>query len=276
MFSKRILHHGALLPSYKASCTLSNDCHVLTRRDSVSEFLSQMILSFLKIVFALFYTGFVSMLELIIIPFDRTGKTFHALARFHAYGVLAVCGVKVNVEGLERVDFTRNYIYVASHASFFDIPAVIHGIPDQIRIVYKKELEVIPIWGWALKLGKTYIAIDRRKGVDAAQSLEEAANKMRHGASVILFAEGTRTPDGMLQPFKRGPFNLAVRAGVPIVPLAINGSYRILPKHSWHIMPGTITLVLGAPIQPPAANGKESELKLRDEVHNVISQYYKQ
>ena len=235
-----------------------------------------MILSVLKLVFALLFSLFVGALELVVIPFDRTGNVFHAVARFHARVVLAVCSIRVNVEGLDRVNFSRSYIYVASHASFFDIPAVIYGIPGQIRIVYKKELEIIPIWGWALKLGKTYIGIDRKKGVDAIQSLEEAANKIRQGTSVLLFAEGTRTSDGKLQPFKRGPFNLAVRAGIPVVPLSINGSYRILPRNSWRIKPGTITLVLGTPIEPPAANGKESELKLRDEVYAVIRQHYQQ
>jgi len=216
-----------------------------------------------------------STLELIISPFNRTGNLYHALARVHARGVLAMCGVKVVVEGLEKVDFSRNYIYVSSHASFFDIPSVLVGIPDQIRIVYKKELEMVPIWGWALKFGKVYIAIDRKRGQEAVQSLEDAAAKIRHGASVLLFPEGTRTSDGNLQPFKRGAFNLAVKAGIPIVPLAINGSYQIMSKHTWRIRPGTITLILEAPIETPSMNGKETELALRDQVHSVIQRNYR-
>lgn len=229
-----------------------------------------MILSILKILFAIFYSLLMGSLELVFIPFHRTGKLFHAIATAHARGVLAVSGVRVKVEGVDRVTFDRSYIYVANHASFFDIPAVIAGIPDQIRIVYKKELERIPLFGWGLKYGKTYISIDRRKGQDAAQSLEEAVSKIRNGASIILFAEGTRTSDGTLQPFKRGPFHLAVRAGVPIVPVTIKGSYRILPRHSWRVRPGIITLVLDKPIEPPKANGKLTELGLRDTVHMII------
>ncbi len=229
-----------------------------------------MIISLLKILFAVLFSGFVATLELLITPFHRTGKLFHALAKFWARWILKVCGVKVVLEGSDHVDFTRSYIYVSNHLSQFDIPAVLSSIPDQIRIVYKKELEKIPIFGWGLKYGKTYIGINRGKGQDAIQSLEEAANKIRTGASVLLFGEGTRSPDGKLKQFKRGPFNLAIRAGVPIVPVTINGSFNILPKKSFRIRPGTITLILSDPIEPPRGDGKETELILRDKVHSTI------
>ena len=119
-----------------------------------------MLISFFRIVFAVAFTVFMGFLELLAVPFHRTGKLFHTLAAFHARTVLAVCGVKITVRGLDLVDFSRSYIYVSNHASLFDIPAVIAGIPDQIRIVYKKELEKIPFFGWGLKYGKTYIAIE--------------------------------------------------------------------------------------------------------------------
>src|ERR1041385_4593405 len=150
-----------------------------------------MIISILKILLIVLYTAFVSSLEFFTIPFLRTGKIYHALAKLHSRGVLAIAGVTLVVEGLDRVDFSRSYVYVSNHASLFDIPAVLTGIPDQIRIIYKKELEKVPIFGWALRLRKTYIAIDRSKGHNAIQSLEAAAEKIRTGASVILFAEGT-------------------------------------------------------------------------------------
>ena len=112
--------------------------------------------------------------------------------------MLFVCGVKVRVTGLEKIDSSRNYIYVSNHASMFDIPSILAGIPGQIRIVYKKELDVIPVFGWGLKYG-AYIGIDRGRGADAMRSLDEAVEKIRRGASVLLYAEGTRTTDGKLQ-----------------------------------------------------------------------------
>ncbi len=196
-----------------------------------------MITSWMKITFAVVAMIFSALFVLLVIPFDRTGKLFHACARAYSQSVLKVSGITLKVEGLENVDFSRRYIYVSNHASQFDIPAVIAGIPDQIRIVYKKELEKIPLFGWGLRFPKVYIGIDRGKGMDAIQSLEAAAEKIRNGASVLLFAEGTRSPDGNLQTFKRGAFNLAVNAGVSVVPLTINGSYNILPKNSLRVRP---------------------------------------
>jgi 1-acyl-sn-glycerol-3-phosphate acyltransferase len=235
-----------------------------------------MIISAVRLPLLLIWTAFVSTIVLVSVLFRLGDRVFHALARLHARGVLGISGVKVVVEGIERVDFSRSYVYVANHASYFDIPAVVAGIPDQIRIVYKKELEWIPLFGWGLKFGKTYISIDRRKGQRALESLEEAAAKIRSGASVILFGEGTRTSDGRLQPFKRGPFALAVRAGIPVVPVTIIGSYRVLPRHSWRIRTGTIRLVLSEPIPPPNTNdGRDVELDLRNRVERVIAEHYR-
>ena len=213
-------------------------------------------------------------LEIISLPINAgKGYVFHALARFWAHAVLFVCGVHVQVSGLENIDPSRNYVYVSNHASMFDIPAIIAGIPDQIRIVYKKELEVIPLFGWGLKWG-SYIGIDRGKSNKAMKSLEEAVEKIRLGASVLLYAEGTRTLDGKLQPFKRGAFNLAVRAGVPVVPLTVNGSFNILRKHSILIRPGVVNLVLEKPITVGEATGKETELRLMEHVHAAIAGHY--
>ena len=106
------------------------------------------------------------------------------------------------------------------------------------------------------------------------KSIEAAARKIRRGASVLLFAEGTRTLDGKLQPFKRGAFNLALRASVPVVPLTINGTYAILRKHSVMIRPGTARLILGDPIEPSDASGRDAELALMDMVHREIVKTY--
>lgn len=230
-----------------------------------------LLLAAFRLVIILVFTVIVSTLEILAVPFHRTGKIFHTLARFHAHGVLAISGVKLHTTGIDNLDLSRNYVYVANHSSYFDIPAVLAGVPQDVRLVYKKELEKLPLFGWGLKLGKTYIAIDRRQGADALATLESTAKKIREGSSVLLFAEGTRSADGKLQPFKRGPFNLAARAGIPVVPVTILGSHDVLPRDSWKVRPGTIRLVLDAPIPPPPGNGKEGELLLRDQVRAVIS-----
>ncbi len=208
------------------------------------------------------------------IPFDRgTGRLFHRVGRAWAVVVLFVSGVRVTVTGLERLRHDRAYVYVSNHASLFDIPAVFAGIPDDIRVVYKKELEKIPIFGWGLKMG-AYISIERGHGTSAARSLEEAVRKMRQGASLLLYAEGTRTMDGRLQPFKRGAFNLALRAGVPVVPLTINGTFSILRKHSMVIRPGTAHLILEDAIESNGVAGRDAERELMNQVHRAITRNY--
>jgi 1-acyl-sn-glycerol-3-phosphate acyltransferase len=215
-----------------------------------------------------------AVLAILSIPFDRgTGRLFHRVSRTWAIVVLFVTGVRVRVTGLDRLRQDRAYIYVSNHASLFDIPVVFAGIPDDIRVVYKKELERIPLFGWGLKMG-AYISIERGHGARAARSLEEAIRKMRQGASLLLYAEGTRTMDGRLQPFKRGAFHLANRSGVPVVPLTINGTYSILRKHSVMISPGTAHLILGDPIEPSGATGREAEVALMEAVHREIVRTY--
>ena len=215
-----------------------------------------------------------AILELLLIWVDRRrGRLFHAIARMWAHAVLFVAGVKVTVRGLENIDPDRNYVYVSNHASMVDIPSIIAGIPDQIRIVYKRELHVIPFFGWGLKYG-AYIGIDRGRGAEAMKSIDAAISRIRNGASVLLYAEGTRTLDGRLQPFKRGAFNIAVKAGIPVVPLTVNGSFGILRKHSISIVPGHVELVLETPIPVPAGNGKDAEMLLMDQVHAAIARHY--
>jgi 1-acyl-sn-glycerol-3-phosphate acyltransferase len=233
-----------------------------------------MLLSILKIFLAILISVTWSVLVLVTIPFNKGGRAYHALTKIFARILLGVCGIKIRTTGTEHITQGQSYIYVSNHASAFDIPAVMAGIPNQIRIVYKKELEKVPFFGWALKFGKTYIPIDRAKGTNAARSLEEAAMKFKSGASVLLYGEGTRTKDGKLQPFKRGAFNLAVKAGIPVIPLTINGSYKILPKKKFRIVPGEISLTIEKPIPVKENGGKEEELRLMDEVHNVISNNY--
>lgn len=235
-----------------------------------------MIFSALRVIFAALFSLTIAAVIILTCSIGRTERIYFALVRFWARVLLAVCGVEIVVEGSDRADFTRNHVLVANHASMFDIPAVIAGIPAGIRILYKKELERIPIFGWGLRLGRTYIPIDRGNTQDAMHSIEEAAGRIASGGTVLMFGEGTRTADGKLQQFKRGAFNLALRAGVPVIPLTINGSFKVLPKGSLRIHPGTITLVIERPVHPPASNGRQAELLLRDEVRATIERHYRE
>lgn len=213
-----------------------------------------------------------SILALCSIPFDRSGRIYFWSGRTWTKWALIVCRIKLSVKGMEHVDPYGNYILVSNHASGFDIPVLMNTFPH-VRIMFKKELSYIPFWGWALRWGH-HIMVDRSKGTEAMKSLDRAAKAIGEGGQVLLFAEGTRTRDGKLQPFKRGAFSLAAKSGIPIVPIAINGSFSILPKGSFDIRPSQIEVVVHAPIETKHLTTREQEIQLMNDVHQIIFRSY--
>jgi len=181
--------------------------------------------------------------------------------------------MNVAVKGYDRIDLQKPYIFVSNHASMFDIPTVVVALKGNVNIVFKKELTRVPIWGWALRFGH-FIMIDRSSPRDAMASIERAAQSIQQGHSVILFPEGTRTVDGKLQQFKRGAFSLAVKAGIPVVPLIINGTFKIMPKGSLIVKPSNISVILEEPIPTKGLSGKNSEMELMERVHKAIEKNY--
>ncbi|MDE3057270.1 MAG: 1-acyl-sn-glycerol-3-phosphate acyltransferase [Bacteroidota bacterium] len=225
-------------------------------------------------IFVVIATGFFySSLALVSVVFEKNGKLYFYSGKKWAQIIMRVCGIEIRVRG-EPLDQSRSYIYVTNHASMFDIPAVLATFP-RVRIMFKKELSYIPIFGWSLRWGH-HIMVDRSKGSEAMKSLERAANDIQSGGSVILFAEGTRTRDGKLLSFKRGAFTLAAKSGVPIVPIAINGSFKILPKHSIDIRPSPIELVVEKPIETTNIKTREDEIALMNRVRDIIVRNYRE
>jgi 1-acyl-sn-glycerol-3-phosphate acyltransferase len=158
-----------------------------------------------------------------------------------------VSGIKVTVNGLANIDPTQSYIYMSNHQSNFDIPVLLAYLPVQFRWLAKAELFKIPIFGRAMR-GAGYVKIDRFNQEAAFESLNEAAEKMKNGVSVMIFPEGTRSRDGKIRPFKKGGFVMAVDAGVPIVPVVLKGTWTIMEKSSLRINTGEVSLNLKAPI----------------------------
>ncbi|MFW6198992.1 MAG: lysophospholipid acyltransferase family protein [Gemmatimonadota bacterium] len=163
-------------------------------------------------------------------------------------GILKLAGVEVEVERAEDFVPDRPQIVVANHASWFDVFAVAAHFPGSYHFVAKQELARIPIFG-AAWLACGHIAIDRTDLSSAVASLERAADKIRSDdATIVMFPEGTRSPTGELQPFKKGAFMLALKADVPVVPVGILGSREVMPKHGWLVRPGRIRIRFGDPI----------------------------
>jgi 1-acyl-sn-glycerol-3-phosphate acyltransferase len=188
-----------------------------------------------------------STLAFITFPFDRTGNTVHHYARWWAKIQLLVSGVRVKVKGMEHLDRENPFIYMANHQGSYDIFALLSCLPVQFRWIAKKELFAIPILGWAMRAAN-YISIDRSGKRKALESIERAAGKIKGGISVVIFPEGTRSSDGSIQPFKRGGFTLALKSGVPIIPITIRGSLDVMPRDSLRVRPGEIRIAIDRPI----------------------------
>jgi 1-acyl-sn-glycerol-3-phosphate acyltransferase len=232
------------------------------------------IITSIRLLLIVLSNALLSTCAVISIPFQPGGGIYFWAGSTWSRFVLWISNVHVTAKGLEYIDRDGNYIIVSNHASMYDIPTLMTLFP-RMRIMFKKELSYIPIWGWGLRYGH-HIMVDRKKGSEALKSLDRAAHAIAKGGQVLLFAEGTRTRDGKLQPFKRGAFSLAVKSGVPILPVAINGSYRILPKGSFDIRPAHITAVFGSPIETTGRKTREDEIQLMNEVYDVISKNYQQ
>lgn len=212
-----------------------------------------------------YYAG----IALIAFPLGNTDQRFYRLSRKWAYAILRIAGVELQVKGTTNIPNSGRCVYVCNHASLFDIPVLMAGIDDEIRIMYKRELRRIPIFGWILALSP-YIPIDRSNPRDAMAGIEQAAAGIREGASVVIFAEGTRSKDGTLGAFKRGAFLLAARAHRPVVPVAIIGSSAILPSRTSYIRAGRVRLVITPAIEIPSAD-RTSEKELMANVRTRIA-----
>jgi 1-acyl-sn-glycerol-3-phosphate acyltransferase len=151
-------------------------------------------------------------------------------------------------------------IFAANHSSAIDIWLALAAIPRSVRFIAKSEVFAWPVFGWYMALGG-HVPVDRRDHARAVASLARAAEMVRGGTSRIVFPEGTRSRDGQVHAFKKGPFVIAEQAGVPVVPVAITGSGRITPKNQLHVHPGPVQVTFGRPILPSEHPGRDSLLR---------------
>jgi 1-acyl-sn-glycerol-3-phosphate acyltransferase len=200
--------------------------------------------------------------------FDRSGEAAVWAARNWARWLLAAPRVEVECSGLERIDFSRPYVFMSNHQSVFDVPAIVSTLPVSFRFVAKRELTWIPVFGWALVLAR-HIIIDRSRRQHCVHSLGRAAEQIRCGTNVIIFPEGTRSETDSLGAFKSGGFHLALRAGVPVLPISVSGSRRIAPKKSLRIESGRIRVHYGQPV-PTAGLSLDDREALKEKVREVI------
>jgi 1-acyl-sn-glycerol-3-phosphate acyltransferase len=178
----------------------------------------------------------------------------------------------VKVEGLEHINPTQPAIYAANHLSAADIPVLLGCLPVQFRIMAKKELFRYPFLGWHLKRSGQ-IAIDPGDARASLRSLNHASQSLRKGTPLVVFPEGGRSRTGQLQKFMGGAFYVAIRAQAPVVPIAIVGTYELLPMNSFHVRPGTVEMIVGEPIPTKGLHVRDMD-KLAARVREVIAEMY--
>ena len=167
-----------------------------------------------------------------------------------------IAGAKVKLVGRDKIDPAGTYIFMSNHVSNLDPPILVPLIPRRTSVLAKREIWRIPILSKALDLAEI-VPVERSNREAAIQSIRRAGEVMRHGVNMTIYPEGTRSRDGRLLPFKKGPFHLAMETGFPVVPVTILGTYEMMPKGSSIIKGGTATLVFHAPIDPRQYSSQE-------------------
>ena len=208
--------------------------------------------------------GTVSVLSTLV---DRRGDFGHRCAIWWSRLILATTGVTVRVEGLDKLDPRRSYVFAANHQSIYDIPIVFASLPFQLRIIAKASLGRIPFLGWHLQR-TGHVLVDRSK--PGAGTVKKMARLVADGHSLIVFPEGTRGTDGSVARFKGGSFVIALDAGLPIVPISITGSRHVMFKGQLMVRPGTVSLVVHDPIDT-ANVPRDQARELAERVRTVVA-----
>lgn len=202
-------------------------------------------------------TTFFGLVNLFVAPFDRSGRKQVALSRVWSRSLLRITGVRVTIEGLDKISLDRNYVFVANHLSYMDTPVVLASIPLPFRFMAKSGLFSIPLVGTHLKTAG-HIPVPLENPRAAVKSMTEAGRIIREREiSVLLFPEGGRSENGKLQPFKEGAAYIAIKAGVPVVPISLEGTWDVMAMGAVTIRPGPVRIRITDPI--PTA-----DLALRD------------
>ncbi len=200
---------------------------------------------FLIPVIGLYTVGF-GIVSIGSVLLGGSGALAHRCQRWWGWMILATTGVNVTASGIERVPPKRSYVFVSNHQSFYDIPVIFWFVPFGLRIIAKASLGPVPFIGWHLR--RTGHVLVQREN-PGASTFAQVAALMAAGHSLVVFPEGTRSVDGRVGRFRAGIFTLAIESGLPIVPIAVTGTTRVMPKNHLTTSPGNVTIEVLDPIE---------------------------
>jgi 1-acyl-sn-glycerol-3-phosphate acyltransferase len=186
---------------------------------------------------------------------------------------LALAGIRFRVAGREHLPRGRAAVYCSNHQSNVDPPVVFEALHPRLHILYKEELNAIPVLARAFRLGG-FIPIDRRNRESAMRSIEAGASSLAAGNSFLIFPEGTRSRSGQLLPFKKGGFLMAIKAQAPVVPIAVQGGRAAMRRGSWIIQPVTVSVRVGAPVETTGLTQDDRDdviQRVHDQVEGMLA-----
>ncbi len=216
-----------------------------------------------------FYTMVLGTLVILSSFFSSKGAIPNSITRLWARLILLTSRARVEVQGQGNIQPGQSVVFMANHVSYFDVPALMAKLPGQIRFLARKELLKVPIFGRALSRSR-HIIVDHSHPRKTLRDMGRALQMLRQGKSILVFPEGARSFDGRLQPFKKGGFALAIKSGVPIIPISIRGSRDVLPRGGWRIEPGRIRIVVEKPIATEGYTRKDRDI-LMERVREAIT-----
>jgi 1-acyl-sn-glycerol-3-phosphate acyltransferase len=204
--------------------------------------------------------------------FDRSGRRLHWFSSAWSKLIMKTIFSPVTVTGLVNIDTSKPHVYAVNHGSALDIPVLYANLPFQFRIAFKKELLSYPVVGWQLKRSGQ-VCIDQQNPSHSVSSIRAALKGLKAGLPLVIFPEGGRTPDGEIKPFLSGAFFLAIKAQVDVVPVALVGTYELLPMNTYHIKSRPLEMRVGAPISTAGLKGHDLQ-KLSARVQKAVEDLY--
>jgi 1-acyl-sn-glycerol-3-phosphate acyltransferase len=244
----------------------------LTGRPSEYSILSRLRSYFIFDPLIWLYTVIFGLASIPASLFGDRERILHAFARGWSWMIMKTILSPVKVTGFEKIDTSRPLVYAVNHASALDIPVLYVNLPFQFRIAFKKELLAYPVIGWHLKRSGQ-VCVDQQKPAGSIRSIRSALKSLKAGTPLVIFPEGGRTPDGEIKPFLPGAFFLAIKAKVDIVPVALIGTFHLLPMNTYHIKCRPLEMRVGEPISTAGLSGHDMQA-LSDKVQKAVTDLY--